>query len=56
MNINEVYYVFRDNGYLVMPTNLPYINFFAKKNEDAGIMNIIGCIDEKVIDNLILMT
>lgn len=50
MNINEVYYVFRDNGYLVMPTNLPYINFFAKKNEDAGIMNIIGCIDEKVID------
>lgn len=50
MNINEVYYVFRDNGYLVMPTNLPYINFFVKKNEDAGIMNIIGCIDEKVID------
>lgn len=50
MNINEVYYVFRDNGYLVMPTNLPYINFFAKKNEDTGIMNIIGCIDEKVID------
>ncbi len=50
MNINEVYYVFRDNGYLMMPTNLPYINFFSKKNDEEGIINIIGCIDENVID------
>lgn len=49
LNINGIYGILRDSGYLVMTTNLPYINFFCKKNEEDGIMYIIGCIDEMYV-------
>ena len=52
MNINGIYYLLKNNGYLIMNSNVPFIRFFCRTDENSGIMNVIGCIDNVAKDNL----